>query len=233
MASLVQLQTLITRVRQRANIEGANAFITDAEITDCLNQSYANEVYDLLRQFVGEQYLTRPLPYTFLTQPNVSSYPQPADLLSLTGVDIWLGGNAPISGRRYSISERNKYRAFPFGWNYGSPVGYTLQGPNINFLSVPTAAFQVDLYYVPVFKALVELTDTLDDVNGWSEIAVLDAAIKCLIKEGSLDMANFLEGRKAALVQKVKSAGPNRHANEPEQVNQIAFRSEWGDGWLD
>lgn len=240
MASPVTLQALINRTLQRANLEGAidytnagNKFCTAAEVTDLLNSSIANEVYDLLRQSVGDNYFRQKS--TFFTTVNQTLYQAPNDLLAIISVDIWLGGQYPVSGKRYFESQRNLLRAFPYGWNYTYPVFYQLQGSGrnaaINFLSVPNGGYQVDVNYIPTFSPLQNLDDTYDDVNGWSEIAVLDAACKLLLKDGQLDTAQYLEQRKANMVQKIRAMGPQRHAGEPEVVNVLQYRAEWGDGW--
>lgn len=232
MASLVSLSTLIARVRQRANLEGATAFIPDSEITDSLNVALA-EVYDLLRENVGDNYFRKT--FTLTTTQSVTLYTLPSDFLSVISVDIWLGGSFPLSGRRYFENQRNLLRAWPFGWDYTRPVFYQVQGSgassSINFLSAPNAGFRVDINYCPVPTPLVNNTDTWDDINSWAEMAVLDAAVKCCIKDGQLDVANCLDTRKERMRQRIQAMGPQRHAGEPEQVNIIANRTEWSDGW--
>jgi len=245
LASYVSLQILTNRVLQRANLEGAcdftNAsppikFCSQQEIADLLNSSYENEVYDLLRQNVGDNYFRKL--FTFTTNQGQTLYPAPQDLAAIISVDVWLGGQYPVSAKRYQEAQRNMLRAFPFGWNVTYPVYYQLQGSgpnsNINFLSAPNAGFQVDLNYCPTYQPLVNLTDVLDDINGWSELAVLDAASKLLIKDGQLDVAQYLDARKASLIAKVRSMGPQRHAGEPETVNMIENSGRaWGDGFLE
>ena len=245
LASPVSLQTLITRVLQRSNLEGSidytnagNKFCTVAELTDLLNSSYANEVWDLLREFVGDNYCRSVPPFTLTTNANQTLYQCPADLLAIISVDVYINGAFAWSARRYYEFERNLLKAVPFGWNTGYPVRYQLQGmgtaQSINFLSIPESSYRVDLNYIKNAPVLVNLTDTLDDVNGWSEIAVLDAASKLLIKDGQLDVAQYLDARKNALVAKVRAMGPQRHAGEPEVVNQLQQNGLWGNGgWLE
>lgn len=239
MANYVTLQTLTNRVLQRANLEGSldatNAglkFCTQNEVTDLVNSSLANEVYDLLRESVGDNYFRKT--FTFTTTEATTFYTIPSDLLTIISVDVWLGGQYPVCAKRYQEGQRNILRAFPFGWNYTYPVYYQLQGSGpsggINFLAAPNAGFRIDLNYCPTCPQLVNLTDTWDDINGWSEIAVLDAASKLCIKDGQLDVAQYLDARKGALVAKVRAMGPQRHAGEPEAVNIIENRPNWGDG---
>jgi len=240
MASFVSLQTLINRTLQRASKEGSidytnagNKFCTAAEITDLLNSSLATEVYDLLRINVGENYFRRT--FTFFTQQGTLNYPLPGDFLSLISVDVWLGGNYPISAKRFYENQRNMLRTVPFGWSAAYPVYYQLQGSGVRasiaFRSAPSAGFKIDLNYCPTCPTLVNLIDQYDDVNGWSEIAVLDAATKLLIKSNELEKAQYLEQRKEKMKLRIAAMGPMRTAGEPETVNVIENRQEPGDGW--
>ena len=65
-------------------------------------------------------------------------------------------------------------------------------GSNIYFIPQPQASLYVQLWYVPI------VTELLQDINRrchlvslrWSELVIVDAAIKALIKEESLDGAH-------------------------------------------
>ncbi|HEX7140047.1 MAG TPA: hypothetical protein VF219_19505 [Vicinamibacterales bacterium] len=249
MANIVTLQTLIYRVRQRVNIEyavgGNPKSITDTEIADHLNVSLANDVYDLVRQAVGDQYYRKT--YTFLTVNGLSTYDLPGDHLSLVSVDAYLGtqigDSAPkLNCRRYMEEERNLYSSLQLGWAVGFWVLCSLYGPNqIRFQPFPTAAYAIGLNYVPTSPQLggsflgqpdsaLRYEDTWDDINGWSELAVLDAASKCALKLKQLDVAAYMDIRKDKLATKIKGLIPQRHAGEPERTH-IYQRTQWGDGW--
>src|ERR1039458_7576738 len=120
MASYVTAQQLILRDRQRTNLENATTFIPDSEILDCLNGSLANEVYDLLRQSVGDNYYRQK--FTFHTSQGVYNYLLPSDLLTDISVDVWFGGQFPYSARRYAEADRNVLRGVPFGWGPAYPL---------------------------------------------------------------------------------------------------------------
>lgn len=245
MPSYVSLQTLINRVLQRSNLEGAidytNAsppvkFCSVAEVTDLINEGYKNEVYDLLRQYVGDNYFRSVPPFTFYTLSTTTLYPAPQDLLSIISVDVWAGGQYPLSARRYQEDQRNALRGFPIGWSSPYPGWYQLQGSgptlSINMLPAHSAGFQVDVNYVKNFTPLVNLTDVLDDINGWSEIAILDAASKLALKDGQIDVSQYLRQMKAEFKAKIQAMGPQRSPGEPERVNMIEGRTEYGDGWM-
>lgn len=237
MANPVTLTVLITRVRQRANLEGATAFITDAEITDHLNVSLANELYDLIRQSVGDMYYRKTV--TFLTTSQTSVYSLSSvgasDLVSLLSVDAYLGPNivatAPkLNARRYMEEERNLHVSLPLGWAQGQWILYSLTGTSITFQPIPDSAYAIGLNYVPTSPQLVSGSDTWDDINGWSELAVLDAASKCLLKANRLELAQYCDLRRAALKQEIRAVITMRNAMEPERTHMYGSR-QYGDGW--
>jgi hypothetical protein len=264
-ASPVPLFQLIQRVRQRYGGEGATGNITDWEITDCINVSWATELYDVVRASVGDKYYEAP--FVIQLQSSVAQYDLPADFLALLSLDVWLGtpgtpgsSQLKINGMRYMEYERNMYQQILVGWNQGATVLYTLIGSSsIRFQPTPTQALYVQLNYVPVAPRLgggpnmspatlstlttpyypagvpqqpQNYNDVFDDINGWAEVVVLDAARKCCLKLNRLDMVQALAAERDALRKRIESVVPLRHAGEPERVNFPQARL-FGDGWLE
>jgi hypothetical protein len=236
MASPVTLTTLQTRVQQRCNFEGATGFVSLAEITDCLNGSIATEVYDLIRADVSDEYYRKTV--TFLTTSGTNVYTLAGigatDFLTLRSVDAFLGANisatAPkLNCRRYLDEERNLYVSLPLGWAYGQWILYSLTGQSITFQPIPDSAYAIGINYVPVPTALVNPGDTFDDINGWSEIAVLDAASKCLAKAKQFEAAQYYDARRIAMKQEIRALISLRNS-EPERTHAFG-RQQWGDGW--
>jgi hypothetical protein len=56
-------------------------------------------------------------------------------------------------------------------------------------------------------------TDTFDGINGWEEFVIVDAAIKCMIKQelGTQE----LEKQKKDLIRRIEAMAPNRDADAP------------------
>ena len=246
MSSPVTLGTLITRVRQRIGIEGAGT-ITDWEITDCLNVSLANKLYDVVRQAVGDQYYRKQ--YIITTLAQVQAYDLPGDFLNLISVDVWLqppsapmSTNLKINARRYMEYERNYYLNILLGWSEGCTCLYTLSANQIMFQPTPITSATIGLNYVPVSPQLGggqstvtpgtpnNYTDTWDDVNGWAEIAILDAAAKCALKLNRFDSVAALEQRGAGMRVDIQNLIQLRHAGEPERA-QMPWIQGFGDGW--
>jgi hypothetical protein len=221
MSQNVTLATIRTRVRQRADIEGATARHTDAEINDQINESNT-EFRDLLRSAFGQSY--ERAAQTFTTVAGTAQYALPSDFLSLVSVDIFLG-NSP-SGVKYSAtpfleSERNRYAGFGAWSIFGRPVSYHLFGQNLTFIPTPSAAVLVQLNYTPTTPKLVNDGDTCDEVNGWIEYVVLDAAIKSLLKDEGYEKIQVLEGRKAAIRERIIEMATERDSGQPSRVNDV------------
>jgi hypothetical protein len=258
MSNPVQLGTLITRVRQRYGGElapGASmltANITDWEIADCLNVSWKTELYDVVRASVGDKYFEKPFVLQLFNGQQF--YDLPGDFLSLLSVDVWLGlPGAPgaqqlkINAMRYMEYERNLGNQLILGWSVGGTVQYTLQAQTIKFQPTPVQALYVQLNYIPVAPDLGggqqyvvgvaqgvpnRYADVFDDINGWAEVVVLDAARKCCLKLNRLDMVGALTAERNDLRKRIQSVVPLRHAGEPERANFPQARA-WGDGWIE
>jgi hypothetical protein len=252
-ASPVSLGTLITRVRQRIGMEvaagasGTTATITDWEITDCLNVSLSNKLYDVVRQAVGDQYYRKQ--YIITTVASTQAYDLPGDFLNAISVDVWLQSpstpmttNLKINARRYMEYERNFYQNILLGWSEGCTVLYTLSAQQIVFQPTPITSSWIGLNYVPTSPQLGggqspttpgtpnNYTDTWDDINGWAEIAILDAAAKCALKLKQFDTMSACAQMAAAMRQDIQALIQLRHAGEPERA-QFPQAVGWGDGW--
>jgi len=224
MASPVSLTTLQTRVLQRANLEGATAFISTSELTDCINASIA-EWYDLVRlsEWGGQYYRSS---VTFNTTGNQSFYSFATigapDFLSLLSIDVAIASNMVLNARPYQEETRNMFRQYPVGgWFYTRPIFYQLQNEGINFIPTPQSSFAITINYVPVAPTLVNGTDTLNSVNWWDEWIVLDAAIKLLVKDGQLDIVPLLMGMRESQASRIRLAAPSRDQMQAEVVHDV------------
>lgn len=237
MAYPVTLVSLMQSARQRTNLEGASAFITDQELTGYINGSLA-EWYDEVRGTTwGGQYF-RSI-YNFQTDatqlysgpqnpPPGSFYPLPKDFVSLTSCDIFLSPNLVLSARAFQEEQRNMFRWYPVGWLFDQPIFYQLWGGNIVFVPAPQSTFQVQLNYVPTSPQLFNPLDTFDSINGWEEYVILDSAIKCLLKSGRMDMVPIFEARKQEQKERIRAMAPRRDMQTAEVVHEISQDySDW------
>lgn len=233
MATPVTLTQLINRVRQRSNTEGisAQAFITDAEITDNINQSIG-DWYDMVRltTFMGQYARSQ---YPFVTTANQSLYPLPPDCASIISVDAMINGQSyAISAMPYQEEQRNMFKLLPFvGWSFGiQSVWYMKQGDYLNFLPTPTAGYNITINYVPTAPVLNTGDSTLNSFNNWEEWIVLDSAIKCLIKLGNTDMIGVLSARLEQQTTRILDAAGEADMNASEGVHETEAYGNWGMG---
>lgn len=234
----VTLAEIRSQVRQRADMT-ASQFVTDAELNGWINSSNA-ELYDLLVTKFGNDYFVET--HSFTTLDGVERYDLPAGFYKLLGVDLQLtpglGDDGYITLRPFTFAERNRYAtANAQTWMGVTNLRYRLNGSKIWFTPTPQQAQGIRLWYVPRVAPLVNDSDVVDGVSGWTEYIVVDVAIKALQKEES-DVSVFL-AQKAALIQRIEAAAENRDAGNPATVADVQFSSgAWpynagfgGGGW--
>lgn len=81
----------------------------------------------------------------------------------------------------------------------------------------------------PIVNQVVQVfsyTQTMDWVNGWEELIVVDSAIKILGKEES--DVSVLGVRKAGLLQRIASIAENRDQGEPGKTVDVQGNYLWG-----
>lgn len=239
--TLAQLRTLAQQESDMVN----TTFITDAEWTSYINQSYF-ELYDLLVQKYGDDYFATHV--EFSTDGTTQLYPLPNGTLysaalafyKLLGVDLNLAPGTDSSWvtiRRFNMADRNRYSVPNFQSFYGvTNLRYKLEGSNIWLTPTPTSGQQIRLWYVPRLTPLSGESDTCDGISGWTEYIVVDAAIKAKDKEES--DTSVLLARKGALIQRIESAAENRDAANPATVSDNQSNDMWwpsgsgnGAGW--
>lgn len=221
----IQLTSLRTQVRQRADMENSG-FVSDSEIDLYINASYG-ELYDLLVSRMEDYFIGST---TFsLTSDNIQSLP--VDFYKLIGVDYLVGGDeeSAITLRKFNFHERNtfsgtnqsarQYRGIPERM-------YRVLGESLYILPKSSAAGSYKLWYIPILTPLVEETDTMDaNCDIWAEYVIVDAAIKCLIKEESDTKALMMV--KAQLKQRIEGLASNRDAGDPERITDVSYDADF------
>lgn len=216
MASTVTLTQLLNSVRLKADMVGST-FVDDTEITEYVNKSIA-ELYDLLLTTTyGDDYFVSS---TTITLTGASTYSLASNIptfYKLKGIDIQ-DGSVWRSLRPFMFSERNRQRNAAVDWI--DQYRYRLVGGNLQFeTNNPPPSGTIKVWYVPAATKLVNGSDTFDGVNAWEEYVVLDAAIKCLLKEES-DVSALMRLKQAQL-ERILAAAPNRDAGEPQRVTDV------------
>lgn len=212
----VTLLELKTRARERSDMETSD-FVTDSELTGYINSSLA-ELYDLLVSAYGEDYFLAD-PFAITTSNNISDYALPDDFYKLKGVDAKINGSDWYSVRPFNFNERNRNQDVTWGLIGGPNVRYRIMGSKIKLSPLPNGAYPLQLWYVPSAPVLAVDADEFNDVNGFSEYVIVDAAIKMLQKEES--DVSVLMAQKMTLKRRLEEMSLNRDAGQPESVSDI------------
>jgi len=223
------LSQLMALARQESDTE-IDEHISDDELVMYLNQSRL-ELYDLLLLSFGEDYYTASADIT--TNGIDQLFPLPNGILYGAAAPFYkgllvearalgnIGSNQPvwITLLKFNFHEKNRYnlinQALVTGYMWPR---YRLHGANIMFQPLPQAGLYVRLWYAPKLKPMVALTDVADDWGGWLEYVVVDAAIKCVMKQERDPSGLIL--RRNALAQRVTTAAANRDLGEPNTVTE-------------
>lgn len=208
----VSLTQLIASARTRADMVGS-LFVSDAEFTVFLNKSL-DELYDLVLQKFGDDYYVASS--AIATVAGTSTYALPSDFYKLLGVELTLSGEVRDL-KKFEFKERNAYRN-AVGSGAELPR-YRLEGSNLRLYPAPASVMAGTLWYVPQRVALATGADAVNFPGGWEEYAVIDAAIKALVKEESDISA--LQLAKTEMLRRIESASENRDAGEPERVTDV------------
>ncbi len=222
-------------------------FLTTDEWNSNINQS-VYELYDILVTKFGDDYFMAPsilfqttgaknypLPdgsLSFLNTMTNTSTVAPA-LYKLIGVDcgVAVGNNAWVTLPRFNWIDRNR---FVYPQLQANALGvfnlsYRQMGNQLWFIPNPSAGQYIQVWYVPVMTQLLQDTDMLPfSISGWSELIIIDAAIKALIKEESFDAANVLQGRKNMMMERIETTAANRDVGQPNTVSDTRTNTGFG-----
>jgi hypothetical protein len=212
----VTLGSLKLQARQRADQETSD-FVSDSELNSYINSSLA-ELYDLLVAAYGEEYFLAD-PFQIAVTSGTTDYALPTDFYKLKGVDAKITGSDYVNVRPFNFNERNRTQDESNLLYGGTNLRYRIMGSKIKFTPKPSATTAVQIWYVPVSPTLVLDTDTFNDVNGFSEYVVVDAAIKMMQKEES--DVSVLMNQKAQLMKRLEAMMSNRDAGSAESISDI------------
>lgn len=215
-------------------------FLTDDEWNFNINQSM-KRLYDVLVTKFGDHYFLAPaiqIPtasftifqgMAFVAMPNGSFYSNAPALYKLAGVDVSVN---PSNGQwftlpRFNWIDRNRYSTLQLSGTVQSIYGlaYCDFGSNIYFIPQPQASLYVQLWYVPIVTELLQDIDMMPfSISGWSELVIVDAAIKALIKEESFDQAQALIGERSELLERIETTAANRDVGQANTVSNTRAR---------
>lgn len=221
----ITLEQLRLRSRQKADRE-TSQFVEDPELDTMINSSIA-ELHDLLVMANSADYAVSE--HSFTTVVNTNAYALPADFYKLKGVDAQIQLGQWYTLRPFNFNERNRNdNVVSWALIYGPSIRYRLLGDNIVFSPSPDSNVPVKIWYTPLAPVLVDPSDTLKDLNSFSEYVIVDVAIKYLQKEES-DVSVLMQ-QKADLKRRIEIMANNRDEGNGECISDIY--AENSDYWF-
>jgi len=219
--------------QQRADMVNSQ-FVSLPEWNSFINQAYY-ELYDLLIKTY--EYYAVQAPYTFTADGVNQQFDLPNDFYKLLGVDLSLGTGATawISLKQFNFIDRNSY-VYPQLQTTALGVfnpRYEIIGNTIFLIPIPPGGQQFRLWYAPRLTQLLQDTDIMDGVSGWTQYVIARAAKYALDKEES--DTTKLDAELLFLKDRIESTAQNRDAGQPATVanTRLSFNN-WGsngDGW--
>ena len=222
MSRTVTLQELMDRSRQYADMQNSN-FISDAELKLYIKNA-CTKYWNLINQ-LGQDYNMVTSPVTQFVA-NTKDYALPTDFLHMRGVDLAVS-NTPqpndiwINVRPYQFSERNRFQGYPYftGWGISTYLRYRIKNNVISFDPYPQGYGSFRLHYTPVMPDLVNVTDTIDGVNGFEDYIALKTAERMLAKEES--DVSWIMKETAEFEAMLKRAADDRNRDRSDRVSDI------------
>lgn len=211
----ITLAQLKSQSRDRADMTNSQ-FVSDSELVNYINGSIA-ELHDLLiAAYDNDYYITE---YTFNTVSGTDSYALPNDFYKLRGIDSKIGTDQWFTLQPFNFNERNSKNDLVAYLAYGNNFRYRIIGSEVVFSPVPQGIYNIKLWYIPVATKLTSDSDTLNDINQFSEYVIVDAAIKMANKEEA--DVSVLAAQKAELKRRIEVMAQNRNADKSESISDV------------
>ena len=225
MALVYTVAQLIDGMRKRTDNEGLSATdrFPDLECIYYLNRA----VYQFWRIMVESRAGNWKVSTTSLvTTAGTSLYALDTTFYRLLNV------NATIDQRKqwlvpFDENERAVLSDTNVGWT-GRPFRYSLVGSNIEFLPTPSAAYTIEVRFVPDPPTLVA-GGTFDAVNGDGLNYIIDSASKFMSdKDENFELSGSLSSSISELKSALMMSLPNRDQNFPPRIQNVQFLARGG-----
>lgn len=194
MARTVTRAELRERVRQRSDTVSDN-HVDDDELNDIINES-VTENWDLLVSCAPPDFYASS--QSVSVTPGTTAYSLPSDFYRLRSVQVQ--------------EATDEYR----------PIG-PIQDAEIQRYRAPNSTTTVRVRYIHCAPLLTSDASTFDGINGWGELAVLNAAIDVLNKRGQDPSA--LMAKRDRFVERIR-LNVTRDAGEPPRIRRASVRND-------
>lgn len=231
----LSLGELRLRAQQRADMVGSN-FVNTPEWNFFINQAYY-ELYDILITVYEDYYIAPRLLFStdgvsqLYDLPNGLNYTKAPAFYKMYGMDVGVASstNAWVTIKKFNFIQRNRF-VYP---NINSTylgvfnLEYRVIGSKIMFIPIPAASQSLGMWYFPRLTTLLQDTDIMDGISGWTEYPIIRAAKYALDKQE--DPTDSLAQELADLKQRIEDSAQNRDAGQGDSISNARTYSErWG-----
>ena len=220
MAYTVLISDLISQTRFYADMVNTQ-FVTDDEITGYIDRAYRDMYIRICEQNSGYFRTSVVIPIV----GGQSTYPLPADLYKLSGIDLNLDSSNTITISNINFNERNMLKSVYSSICLSRGWRYLISGENVIFSPPPDVSAGFTCWYIPDPIPIVPVSQGGPVSLTLTPSVIVDylpicAAIKCLQKEES-DYSELLN-EKAILAEQIMRACASQDDNFPLKVTDMA-----------
>lgn len=148
---------------------------------------------------------------------------------------VWFGNNNQWNPlRRFNWDEQNALRQIDLCGGFGAlPLYrvYTIGGREKIGIAPDSLSGSFRIYYYPAPQKMTDSANTIDGRAGWDEWVVKDSAIKCLLKEESIEQAAAIKAVRDELFQRFQLHASERDASQPERIRNVRLLSRTYGYW--
>lgn len=215
------------RLRSQQRADRVNSqFVTLPEWNFNINQAYY-ELYDILITSYEDYYVADRLiiptdgSSNLYDLPNGANYSAADAFYKLFGVDMGINNSSDafVSLKKFDFIARNKF-VFPqltTGALGLANLEYRLVGQKIMFIPVPASSQSIGIWYFPRLTTLLQDTDVMDGISGWTQYVITRAAKYALDKEES--DTSKLDAEILFLKSRIEESAVNRDAGQPDCIS--------------
>ena len=152
---------------------------------------------------------------------------------------VWISGGSGSSSfwdplRRFQWVEQNLLnQANLYQGSQALPLYrlYTLSNREKLAIAPDSLGGTFRVWYYPAPQKMLVDADRIDGRSGWDEWVVKDAAIKCLLKEESIEQAASIKVIRDELFQRFQLHASERDASQPERIRDCRLLSRRNGYW--
>lgn len=205
-ATLAEMRTSVTRRGGWENSED----ITSTVIDELLNEGIT-EVWDLLVGKWADYYTAEATLATIVGNDAVAL---PATFYKFRKLEILIAGTLGAADEQmmrllpHDLESSHRYRTL-----HGKRYRYRIQAGNLRLVPRPQAIETLRLFHIPWATKLVADGDLFDGINGYEELVIQLAMLRCYKRTGedTMDTVNEID----RLSRRVRTAADARDAAEP------------------